>query len=86
MVRSYLSDIINGHKSQEEWKIHSANTVIDYKTQGEWKIQLSMSINFFSSKDSKESRTMRTKSDNIKIMMSSETDKIRRIEKDIEKD
>ena len=35
-----------------------------------------MSINFFSSKDSKESRTMRTKSDNIKIMMSCETDKI----------
>ena len=50
-----------------------------------------MSINFFSSKDSKESCTMRTKSDNIKIMMSSETDKIIKnflnlFCKDIEKD
>ena len=35
-----------------------------------------MSINFISSKDSDETRTMHTKSDNIEIMMSSETDEI----------
>ena len=36
-----------------------------------------MVINFFSSKkDSDEIRTMRTKSDNIEIMMGSETDEI----------
>ena len=35
MIRQYLSDIIN-----------------DHKTQGEWKIQLTMAINFISSKDS----------------------------------
>ena len=35
-----------------------------------------MSINFISHKDSNETRTMHTKSDNIEIMMSSETDEI----------
>ena len=35
-----------------------------------------MSINFISSKDSDESRNMHTKSDNIEIMMGSETDDI----------
>ena len=35
-----------------------------------------MSINFISFKDSDETRNMRTKSDNIGIMMGSETDEI----------
>ena len=35
-----------------------------------------MQINFISSKDSRETRTIYTKSDNIEIMMSSETDEI----------
>ena len=52
MIRSYLGDIINNYKTQGEWKVHSVNTVIDYETQGQWKIQLTMSINFISSKDS----------------------------------
>ena len=47
-----------------------------YKTQSEWKIQLTMAINFISSKDSDETRTMNTKSNNVKIMMGSETDEI----------
>ena len=38
MIRPYLSDMINDHKTQEVWKVHSGNKVIDYKTQGEWKI------------------------------------------------
>ena len=42
------------------------NKVIDYETQyGEWKIQLTMQINFISFKDSEETCTMHTKSDNI---------------------
>ena len=57
MIRPYLSDIINDHKSQ-----------------GEWKIQLTMSINLISSKGSDETRTMHTKSDDIKIMIGKETD------------
>ena len=39
MIRSYLRDIINDHKTQGEWDVHSGNEVIDYKTQGKWKIQ-----------------------------------------------
>ena len=56
MIRPYLSDMIN-----------------DHKTQGEWKIQLTMSINFMSSKDSEETRTVHTKSHNVEVMMSSKT-------------
>ena len=38
-ILTFLVDMINGHKTQEKWKVHSGNRVIDYKTQGEWKIQ-----------------------------------------------
>ena len=48
----------------------------DHETQGEQKILLTMKINFFPSKDSEETRTMSTKTDNIEIMMSDETDEI----------
>ena len=74
MIRPYLSDIINNHKTPKNLRVHSSNEVIDYETQfGEWKIQLTMSINFISSKDSDETRNMHTKSYNIEIMMGSET-------------
>ena len=76
MIRTYLRDIINYYKTQEEWKTHSGNEVIDYKTQGEWKTQLTMIVNFISSKDSDKIRSMHTKSNNIEIMMGNETDKI----------
>ena len=59
IIRPYLSDVIN-----------------DHKTQSEWKIQLTMQINFISSKDSGEIRTMHTKSSNIEIMMDNETNEI----------
>ena len=36
----------------------------NHKPHGEWKIQLSMIINFISSLDTDEFRTMHTKSDN----------------------
>ena len=60
--------LLHDHKIHGEWKIYSRNTVIDYKTQGECKIQLKMTINFISSKDSGETSTMQTRSDNIEIM------------------
>ena len=59
MIRPYLRDMIN-----------------DHKTRREWKIQLTMQINFISSKDSEETRTLHTKSHNIKIMMGNETNEI----------
>ena len=43
---------------------------------GEWKIQLTMQINFISSLDTGEIRTMDSKSDNVEITMGNETDDI----------
>ena len=50
--------------------------IIDYKTQGECKIQITMSISFISSNDSDETHNLRTKSNNIEIVMGDETDEI----------
>ena len=60
MIRSYLVDMIN-----------------DPKNQSEWKIQLSVAINFISSKpDSDETRIMHTRSNNIEIMIGSDTNEV----------
>ena len=77
MIKPYLNDTINDHKTPKNLRVHSSNEVIDYETQfGEWKIQLAMQIDFISSEDSGETRTMHTKSRNIGIMMGSETNDI----------
>ena len=68
MIRPYLSDIINDHKTQGEWRIYSGNLIIKHKTQGEWTIHLTMAINFISSKeDCDETGTMHTKNDKMII-------------------
>ena len=51
-----------------------SDTILNHKNEKEWKIQLSVVINFISSKDSDEIHTIYTKSDNIEIMLVSETD------------
>ena len=76
MIKPLLSDIINDHKTQGKRRIHSDNKTIEHQTQSKWKIQLTMAINFISSKDSDETRTMHTKYNNVEIMMGSETDEI----------
>ena len=76
MIRPYLSDATDDHKAHRKLKVHSGNKIIDYKTQSEWKIQLTMSIIFISSTDSDEICKMHAKSDNIEIMMGSETEEI----------
>ena len=76
MIKTYLGEKINNHKTQGEWKFHSGNTVIDYKIHGERKIQLAMAINFVSSKDFEETRAINAKSDNIEIFMGNETNEI----------
>ena len=53
-----------------------SNMINNLKTRRERKIQLTMFINFISSKNSNETRTMLTKSHNIEIMMGSETQEI----------
>ena len=50
----------------------------DHKNQSEWKIQLTVAINFTSSKpDSDETRIMHTKSYNIEIMIGSDTNEVK---------
>ena len=49
----------------------------DHKNKGEWKIQLTVEINFISSKpDSDETRIMHTKSDNLEIMIGGDTNEV----------
>ena len=55
---------------------NSDNKVTEHKAQSEWKIQLTMEINFISSKNYDETRTMHTNGNNVEIMMGSETDEI----------
>ena len=59
MIEPYLSNMINNHK-----------------TQNEWKIQLSLTINFVSSKNSRETCIMHTNSDHVNIIIENETDEI----------
>ena len=77
MIRPYLSDLINDNKTPKILRVHTRNEVIDYETQyGERKIELAMWINFIFSKDCDKIRNMHTKSNNIEIIMGSETNDI----------
>ena len=59
-------------------RVHSDNKIIGSKDQfdSEWKIQVTMQINFISSKDVEETRTVSTKSDNVEIVMGNKTNDI----------
>ena len=59
----YLSDLINEHKTNE----NSSN---------EWKVQIGISVNFVSSNDTEETRTILVWSNNEEIRSSNETDGI----------
>ena len=76
MIRPYVIDIIKGHKASGLVKYHSGNKTCVEETPSKWKIQLTMAINFIFSKDSNETRTMHTKSNNVEIMIGNETDEI----------
>ena len=76
MIRPYLSNVINDHKSRGLVRNNSGNKIWVEETPSEWKIQLKMAFNFISSADSDETRTMHTKSNTIETMMGSETDEI----------
>ena len=73
MIRPNLSDLINNHKTPDLVRYHSGDKSWEEETAREWKIQLTMAINFISSKDSDETRTMHIKSNNVEIMIGSET-------------
>ena len=72
MIIPYLCDITNDHKAPMKLKAPSGK-IIDDDSFGEWEIQLTMQINFISSLDARKIRIMDAKSDNIEIMMGSET-------------
>ena len=76
MIKPYLSDIINDHNTRGLVRYYSGNKTWVEETSSKWKIQLTMAINFISSKDSDETQTMHTKSNNVEIMMGNETDEI----------
>ena len=81
IIRPYLSEMINTHKTPINLRVHSGDGLINYETQlGEWEIQLTMSIKFILFRDSNETRIMQTKNDtkndNIEIKIGSETDDI----------
>ena len=73
MIKSYLSDIINDHNTFSLARYHSVNKTWVEETPSEWKIQLTMAVNFISSKDPDETHTMHTKSSIVEIMMGSES-------------
>ena len=66
MIKPYLSDLINENKAIET-------------SSNEWKIQINMHINFVSSNDTGEIRTIFVWSDNEEIRLGNETDDIVKI-------
>ena len=66
-------------KFKEYEKVYLGNKIIDFKPQIKWKIQLTIKINFISSKDSEETRNMSTKRENVESMMGSENEIIEKI-------
>ena len=75
MIRPYLQDLVNNHKATIKLKDRSVKIIND-DTYGEWKIQLTIQINFISSLDPKEIRTMDSMSANVVILMGSERNDI----------
>ena len=49
---------LSNEKYHDKIRPYLSDTINDHKTQAEWKIQLIIAINFMSSKDSNETRTM----------------------------
>ena len=76
VIKPYLSDLINKHKTHGLARYHSGNKSWIEKTSSDWEIQLTMAINFISSKDSDETRTMHTRSNNVEVMVGIETNEI----------
>ena len=76
MIKPYLSDLINKHKAHGLARYHSGNKSWVEKTSSKSRIQLTMAINFISSEDFDETRTMHTKSNNVEIVIDSDTNEI----------
>ena len=67
MIIPYLEKMINNHKA----------SILDFNDlSGVQKIELTMRINFVSSLDPEKNRVTNSKSDNIEIIMGTETDDV----------
>ena len=60
----------------DEIRPYLSDIINEHKNKDKWKIQINMSINFISSKDSDEARTMHAKSDNADIMTGVDTNDV----------
>ena len=76
MIKPYLSDLINNHKTPGFVRYHSGDKSRQEETSSQWETQLTMAINFIFSKDSDETRTMHTKSINVEIRIGIEADEV----------
>ena len=77
MIRAYLGDVINDHKTPVKVKVHLPDKVTDYETKfGEQKIQLKVQINSISSEKVYETCPIHSVSNNIEIFMGEEIDDI----------
>ena len=71
IIRPYIRDLINDHKSTAELN----NEANDSDTRcGEWKIQLVKQNNCVSTKDFEETRTIYSASNPVEIFMGTDTD------------
>ena len=69
--------ILTVHECLDMIRLSFVDMINDHKIKSEWKLQLTAAINFISSKpDSDETRIMHAKSDDIKIMIGSETNEV----------
>ena len=74
---NYKDKILTVNEYLDMIRPYLVDIINDHKIESEWKIQLTVAINFISSKpDSDETRIMHAKSDNIEIMTGSETDEV----------
>ena len=75
MIMPYLHDIINENKANKNNS--NENKANDQKTNSnnsnEWKIQINMHVNFVSSNDTGETRTIFVWSDREEIRLGNET-------------
>ena len=66
-----ISDDRNKILSLDEYlnkiELYLRNIIIDLQNSDTWKIQLTIAINFFSSKDDEEERVIHSKSDNVRF-------------------
>ena len=60
----------------DEIRPYLSDIINEHKNKDEWKMHINMSINFISSKDSNEVRTMYTKSGNVDIMTGVDTNDV----------